>query len=748
MKIHVPSNAVPLNDSSRLAVVIVGCLSLAFSMSRATAADSTSPDKSSMPITFTDAARAHWAFHPVKRPAIPSVTQSTSCVVNPIDSFILAKLKEKGLTLSPPASKATLIRRLTFDLIGLPPTPAEIDAFERDASPDAYERLVDRLLASPHYGERWGRHWLDLARFAESDGYEYDAARPNAWRYRDYVIRSFNADKPYDRFVREQVAGDELWPDDPDARVATGFNLLGPDMVDSSDQVQRHHNTLNDMTDTTALTFLGLTMACARCHDHKFEPILQRDYYSLQAFFTPAAFAKDQPLLTREGRAEYDAAMKRFNELPAARELTVMEAPVREKLRERRLAKLSPEVRAAHNTPPEQRTQEQANLVLETEDAVHFSEKDIAGAMSEETRSRYNDLLQKIKKLPGRPTMPMATALSDAKAGAAHTFILHRGEYSQPREEVNPAFPIVLAAKVENATPAHRADLAAWLTSPQNPLTARVMVNRIWQHHFGHGLVETPSDFGVRGSRPTHPELLDWLASEIMSPSTPLTCSGQASSGEPWSIKRMHKLILLSATYRQSALVSAQDDRAMKIDPENHLYWRINRQRLEGEVLRDSLLAISGQLNDEMGGPGVFPPIPADVFKGSKGWETSKDRRQIGRRSIYIFARRNLRFPFLEVFDAPDSNLSCPLRDRSTTAPQSLMLLNSDDVVSAAKTTADRLKESASSEQEQIAMLYQLNLGRKPSASELTASREFLKRSPMSEFCRAMFNLNEFVYVE
>ncbi|HEY3788145.1 MAG TPA: DUF1553 domain-containing protein, partial [Urbifossiella sp.] len=510
--------------------------------------------------------------------------------------------------------------------------------------------------------------------------------------------------------------------------------------------------------------FLGSTLGCARCHDHKFDPFTQRDYYSLQAFFTPTAFVKDQPLLTPSARAEYDAAMKRFNELPAARELMELEAPVRKKLRERRLAKLSPEIRAAHNTPPEHRTPEQANLVLETEDTVHFSDKDVAGAMDEQARSRYNELVQKIKKLPGRPTMPMATALADGNIAAAHTFILHRGEYSQPREEVSPAFPVVLAADARTAQPAHRADLAEWLTSEQNPLTARVMVNRIWQHHFGRGLVETPSDFGVRGARPTHPELLDWLASEFVNPSDPPLATSPIQSrslpslekagGESakpratksgWTLKRMHKLILMSATYRQSAVGSDQKNEARKIDPDNHLYWRMNRQRLEGEVLRDSLLAISGQLNDEMGGPGFFPPLPSGGFKG---WEPSKDHRQFGRRSVYIFARRNLKFPILEVFDAPDSNLSCPLRDRSTTAPQALMLLNSDDVISAAKATAERLKEIAPSPEQQIATVYELTLGRKPTASELSASREFLRRSPMSEFCRALFNLNEFVYIE
>ena len=371
--------------------------------------------------------------------------------------------------------------------------------------------------------------------------------------------------------------------------------------------------------------------------------------------------------------------------------------------------------------------------MLETQDALVVSEKDIAGAMSEPQRSHYNQLLEAMKKLPGRPKMPTGMAIADGKGSPSPTFILHRGEYSQPREQVQPAFPEVLVKSQPAVAPSRRAELADWLVSPQNPLTARVMVNRIWQHHFGVGLVPTPSDFGTRGSPPTHPELLDWLASEFIA--------------RGWSIKQMHRLILTSATYRQSCF-SPRDDNAREIDPDNHLYWHMNRQHLEGEVLRDSLLAISGRLNDQMGGPGVYPPLPADVFKGSSGWKTPTDPRDAFRRSIYIFAKRNLRFPFLEVFDAPDSNLSCPVRERSVTAPQSLMLLNSDDVMIAAKAAAERVTTEAGSEKERIILAYRLTLGRSPTERELVECQEFLARSPMSELCRALFNLNEFVYVE
>ncbi|HEV7405245.1 MAG TPA: DUF1553 domain-containing protein [Chthoniobacteraceae bacterium] len=680
--------------------------------------------------TLTEDDRRHWAFQPLARPAPPAVRHE-SLVANPIDQFILFKLEARGLTLAPPASRETLIRRVTFDLLGLPPTPEEIDAFLADHSPAAYEHLLDRLLASPHYGERWGRHWLDLARFAETDGYEYDSVRPHAWRYRDYVVRAFNDDKPYDRFIREQLAGDELWPREPEALIATGFNLLGPDMVDSSDQIQRRHNTLNDMTDTAALTFLGLTIGCARCHDHKFDPLSQRDYYSLQACFVPAAIKRDQPIPKPAELAEHEAALAQFNEQPAVRALAEMEAPVREAIRRRRLAKLSPEARAAHETPAAERNAEQANLVLETEAMVAVADKDVATEFTGESAARRKELLAAVKSLPQPAPLPRAMVLAPGNR-AEQTFILHRGEYSQPGEAVAAAMPAVLRPPAETPpATAGRTLLADWIASPRNPLTARVMVNRLWQHHFGRGLVATPSDFGTRGQPPTHPELLDWLAGEFIA--------------RGWSVKQMHKLMLMSAAYRQS---SAAEESARATDPGNRLYSRMNRLRLEGEAVRDSLLAISGQLNPELGGPGVFPPIPRTVLEGAKGWTAGTNPHEYSRRSLYIFARRNLRFPFLEVFDAPDSNLSCPARERSTTAPQSLTLLNSDEVTTAATAMAARLTSEAATPEERIALAFRLTLGRAPRPAELTLAHDFLAHAPLSELCRALFNLNDFIYVE
>ena len=695
------------------------------------AAGGASPTRAAFALTEAD--RAHWAFQPVVRPKLPVVKQA-AWPKSPLDTFILAGLEAKGRGPAVPANREVLIRRVTLDLVGLPPTLAEIDAFVRDASPRAYETLVDRLLVSPHYGERWGRHWLDLARFAESDGFEHDAARPNAWRYRDYVVRAFNVDKPYDRFIREQLAGDELFPGDPDAQIATAFNLLGPDMVDSADQVQRRRNTLNDMTDTTALALLGLTVGCARCHDHKFEPIAQRDYYRLQAFFTAAKFRHDLPVPTAAESRAHEMAMAAYSEQTKAvqTQIFALEEPQRKTLFERKLAKLSPEAQAAHGVPKEQRTTEQENQVLETAHLVAVAAKEIGAAMKKPDRDRHAVLLAELKPFPKPRPLPATLALQNG--APAKTHVLHRGDYNQPGDEVRAGFPQVLSgvgAAASELAENVRAPLAHWVASEAHPLTARVMVNRIWQHHFGRGLVGTPSDFGTHGQKPTHPALLDWLAAEF--------------TGRGWSVKAMHRLMLLSATYQQASTVAAAE---VVRDPENRLYGRMNRLRIEGEVIRDSLLAISGELNLKVGGPGVFPPIPKELFEGAKGWIASTDPRDHTRRSLYIFARRNLRFPFLEVFDAPDNNLSCSARERSTTAPQSLTLLNAEEVLAAAARTAERLTEAAYSPEGRVTLAYRLIIGRPPTAVERRLSVEFLARSPLSELCRGLFNLNAFVYVD
>ncbi len=684
----------------------------------------------------------HWAWKAPVSPPFPGVCNE-AWVKNPIDRFVLAKLKAAGLQPAPSASREQLVRRATFDLIGLPPTPDEIDSFIHDASAEAWEKVIDRLLASPHYGERWGRHWLDLARFAESNGYEYDEARPNAWRYRDYVIEAFNSDKRYDQFIKEQVAGDELDRDNPQALIATGFNVLGPDMTDSSDKLQRRQNTLNDMTDTTGLVFLGLTLGCARCHDHKFEPIPQIDYYRLQAFFTPSVFLQNVPVPSKEDRPSIEAAVQAFDAQMKPLELSLreIEEPFRHKLLEARLARLPEDVQRAHRTPPDRRSAGEQELVDQTLRQINISPAAILNVMDETEKEHCRDLQAKIKILESkRPKLPIAIGIQDRPGPAARTFLLNRGELSNPGDPVQAGFPIVLAtnqkivpARIEArpSSTGRRTALAKWLANADNPLTARVMVNRLWQHHFGRGIVPTASDFGVHGEPPTHPELLDWLACQFVE--------------NGWQIKKMHKLMLLSATYQQTTMPPVE---SLKKDADNRLFSRMNRVRLEGEIVRDSMLAVSGTLNDKMGGPSVFPPLPAEAIKGATGWIVTTDKHEHHRRSVYIFARRNLRFPFLESFDLPDSNLSCPKRECSTTAPQALALLNAVDVIAASKALAEKVAGATKKNDDRITLLYRLTLGRSPSPTEAKLAREFLDRSPLEELCRALINVNEFIYLD
>jgi len=669
----------------------------------------------------------HWSFQPVVRPANR----------HSIDAFLPAS--------RPEASKTALIRRVTFDLTGLPPTPGEVDAFLKDDSPDAYGKLIDRLLASPRYGERWGRHWLDLARYADTNGYEFDEPRPDAWRYRDYVIKSFNDDKPFDRFIIEQLAGDEAFPGNRDALIATGFNLLGPDMTDSSDQLQRRHNTLNDMTDTAALAFLGLTIGCARCHDHKFEPIPQADYFRLQAFFQAATFRKDLPVSTPEEQAarkkvhaEYDEATKDI-----FLQIAVVEQPHRTKLYEAKLAKLSAEAQTAHRTAPDKRSGGQQELVRDTQRLVNVSDAEVAKLLTDDekamVRAMNNFITGFAFKKP--PLAPIAMGLTDS-AKPEKTFILERGELANRGAEVQPGFPRALFDGKAADVPGRRLALAKWIASKDNPLTARVIVNRLWQHHFGEGLVRTPSDFGLRGERPTQPQLLDWLAAELVHPSpqppprsgegepipSPPSLLGKGAGGlGSWSLKRLHKLIMMSATYKQS---------------------RTKPIRLEGEAVRDALLFVSGTLNPKAGGPGVVLPEASAPAGGSRAVPATTDKSEYTRRSVYLFSRRNLRLPFLEAFDLPDSNLSCPKREKSTTAPQALSLLNSPEVKAAATAMSDRLMKNAKTDAERIDLAYRIALGRPPTDTERDRAAKFLQDSPLSELCRGLFNLNEFVYVD
>lgn len=674
----------------------------------------------------------HWAWKSPVRPALPQLEQS-GWERTPVDRFILGKIAVAGLQPSAPALREQLLRRVTIDLIGLPPTPAEINAFVNDQSPTAWQHVVDRLLASPHYGERWGRHWLDLARYAESNGYEFDELRPNAWRYRDYVIRSWNQDKPYDRFVREQIAGDAKATDDIDARIATAFSLLGPDMTDAADQVQRRHNTLNDMTDAIGLVFLGMTIGCARCHDHKFEAIPQTDYYRLQAFFESAQLRKDAPVAGRSEQREHDLALASYETQarPLRDRIAELEAPTRQRLRQAKLRKISDEAQAAQRTPPAQRTAAQKDLVAATDRLIAVGQAEVDKALSTSDRQLQQSLLAKLKQLEVLKPAPLPSTLALEDGPPAKTYLLVRGDLSTRGEEVQPGYPVALTSVASKRSPTTRRELADWLTRPDHPLTARVLVNRLWQYHFGRGLVATPNDFGVRGQPPTHPELLDWLACELVA--------------HDWQIKPMHRLLLTSSVYQQGAIPSTQ---SRLQDPDNRLWTHMQRLRIEGEVVRDSMLAIAGQLDLRLEGPSVLPPVPTSVLQGSQGWKTSSDPRDQHRRSIYVLARRNLHYPFLEAFDAPDTNQSCPVRERSTTAPQALALLNADITSEAAQALAQRLSKTASEPAERVRLAYLLVLGRKPNEREIERASRFLQTSPEIELYRALFNLNEFLYRE
>jgi hypothetical protein len=698
------------------------------------------------PITTDE--RSHWAFLPPQRPAVPPV-RKRGWVRNPIDAFVLAALEESGLAPAPEADRPTLLRRLSFDLTGLPPTPAEQDAFLNDRLPCAYERAVERLLASPRYGERWAQHWLDLARYADSDGFEYDQARPDAWRFRDWVVAALNADVPYDRFLRLQLAGDEVAPDDPGALVATGFNRCYPDMVDLNDQGLRRQNALNDVTETTGLAFLGLTIGCARCHDHKFDPIRQADFYRLQAFFTPARFRDDLPIGTRAEREAFESARESWRAEVATVQAAVLkiEAPVRAALTPGPPRIVDDITAAAVAKPEAERSPQEVSLVYEAwQKSRKIAPRGWAFALDPTSYAWRAALLARLDRLQkAQPVLKLqARGVDEAGPVAPPTFLLVRGDYGSKGPRVEPAFPAVLRAEGPEAptiqplprSTGRRAALAGWLTRPDHPLTARVMVNRLWQHHFGRGIVATPSDFGTMGAEPTHPELLDWLATEFVA--------------RGWSLKAMHRLMVTGATYRQSSRASRK---ALAADPENDYLSRYRRTRLDGEAIRDALLAASGTLSPTVGGPPVFPELPAELTRLlTKGdvWPVSRTAEERSRRSLYVFIRRNLRYPFFEAFDRPDTNASCPRRSVTTIAPQALTLLNSRLAADAAEALSRRVeRESGPDSDARIRRAFRLTFARDPDPAELLDARAFLDRDPaLAHLCLALMNANEFVYID
>ena len=644
-----------------------------------------------------------WSFQKPTRPPVPDPNDD-GWMRNPIDAFVLAKLREHGLEPAAAADRTTLVRRAFFDLHGLPPSPDGVRRFVQDDSPDAYEKLIDRLLESERYGERWGRYWLDLVRYADTSGFETDHFYTTAWRYRDYVIESFNRDGPFTTFVREQIAADELWPTDIDLegaldtppekqenvnrRIGTSLFTLGAFPIEYTYYGDLYRAEWRaEAVDTVGAAFLGLTIECARCHDHKSDPISQRDYYRLSAFFAGSE-ERAVPLVSL---FDVQTSTRSFPLLEQARIL-------------KRMAKRS------------------------------------HGELDSKQR---RDLLARLGEAYLEAPEPYASANVLAHSDSVpHTYVLAHGDFRKQGELVKPGLPVALGPSPTihepegvRFVPRRRAALAQWLTAEEQPLLGRVMVNRIWQHHFGRGLVRTPNDFGSHGDLPTHPDLLDWLAVEF------------AERG--WSIKEMHRLIMLSNTYRASSVASQQ---GLAQDPDNRYLGRMSRRRLDAEAIRDSILAVSGALNLKMGGVGVIPPLTSEEILAARMphlWPANPDPAEHVRRSVYLQVKRSMAVPMLQVFDAPDTAMSCARRETSTVAPQALALMNSKFVLDQADLFADRLRDLA--EQPPGALVdagWKLALGRAPTADERLTALGFLARTSLPQLCLMLFNMNEFVYVD
>jgi hypothetical protein len=701
-----------------------------------------------------------WSFRKPRRPAEPDI-KNRDWVRNPIDAFILAKLEEKGLKPVEPASRQELVRRAYFDLHGLPPTPDEVATFVHDNSPDAWAKLVDRLLASPRYGERWGRLWLDVVRYADTGGFETDIYYPNAWRFRDYVIQSLNENKPYDRFVQEQIAGDELWPDNLElegsyyipkkklehleARIGTGLYTFGPVMHESGlDGEYLRSEWLADAVDVTGSAFLGLTIGCARCHDHKFDPITHRDYYSMQAVF---AGSEEKEIPTTHIMSVFDfrqAYPKQLavDDLKAA--VNRIAAAAKQRIVARIKAKFAPEAIAAYDVPEEKRTREQKELAIDLEAAVRgIGDKQLEREYSEEEKQERRRLIEKIGeaylKAPAR--YPTATVLGHSDI-VPEVHILERGDHKKKGEKVGPGFPAILAdgevikePAEDLFVPQRRKAFALWLTQPDHPLTARVMVNRLWQGHFVRGIVGTPNDFGRQGDAPTHPELLDWLAVEFVE--------------RGWSLKAMHRMMMLSNAYQMSSRFEPAN---AKIDGDNRYFWRMNRRRLEAEMLRDAVVSSAGTLNLKMGGRPVMPPLSDEEKAGLKDpsqWPVNSDPAEHTRRGVYIYVKRSFRMPMFEAFDMPDTSVSCERRNVTTVAPQALALLNNEFMNEQAEKFAERLKrEHGEDRAKWVEAAWRIGLGRTPQEQEKQQALEFLAAQPLNRLCLVLFNMNEFLYVD
>jgi hypothetical protein len=728
---------------------------------------------------FPPEARNYWAFRKPVRPVVPE-TSNERMNRNPVDAFLMKAMEAKGLKPAPQADPRTLVRRAYLDLTGLPPTPAEAAEFVNDKSPDAWEKLIDRLLASPHYGECWGRHWLDVARYADSNGFEHDFDRPNAWRYRDYVIRAFNSDKPYNLFLREQIAGDELDWVTKDSLIATGFlRSYAKVGFREKDNPEFRYEYLDDMIATLGRGVLGLTVQCARCHDHKFDPIRQTDYYKMQASLF-GYVETDFPLTSR---AEAEAYSRKMAEIDARvkdlkLQVKTLEKPYRDALLPEKYKKFPQNIQDAINTPEEKRTDGQKLLAGQVIRTVNVSSDEIDKLMKPAElaeKKRLNTEIEQAEKSRPKP-IPMAAGVTDGdyrftpdgpgdepapgkgvkreaiEGSYLHqgpgpyqvppSFLLIRGDVNSKGPRMQPGFvSIITAANTPTELPrrtgntsGRRLALAEWLISPDNPLTTRVIVNRIWHHHFGRGIVSTLDNFGKMGEMPTNPELLDWLALEFQE--------------RGWSIKEMHRLIMNSEAYKMSSQFADADDLAK--DPEDRYNWRFRIQRLDAEIVRDEILAVSGGINLDMGGPPVFPKVPAEILASMTNgiWKREDEGPATWRRSVYVYRKRGLPYPLFEVFDMPNQNISCGARNVSTVPTQALTLMNDDFVLRQAQLFANRVLEAAPTDhQQQVNLAYQLALSRPPDETEQKLALDFLERHQLVNLTHVLLNLNEFVYL-
>ena len=739
-----------------------------------------------------------WSFKKLQQPLIPRLKKEDQ-PFNPIDAFILEKLQDNRLEPAPQASKITLLRRVYFDLVGLPPTLEQANRFLQDSSPNAYEKLIEELLNSPRYGERWGRHWLDVVRYADSAGFEGDLFYPNAWRYRDYVVKSFNEDKPYDRFVQEQIAGDELFPNNMDlegfydlspeklehmeARVGTTLYTFGPEIGESHlDAELLRYERLTDAVNVTSAAFMGITLECSRCHNHKFDPFTQEDYFKLQAVFA-ASIPTTIPVETTINMGHRDESYHLIIALIEARNSYLrFEEQIKNRVIKTKKKDYAREVVTAYEIPMEERTAEELELAEPL--MKLYQEMKIEDFLKSEESEHHKKLIQKIAKavviipsqgpahavdFDGFFDVPSATVLEHVKPELIpETYLLNRGELTLKRRVVSPGLPrslmdgsIPMNLSMEVSGARYRKQLALWLTRPNHPLTARVMVNRIWQGHFGKGIVRTTNDFGSQGDPPSHPKLLDWLAAEFVN--------------RGWSIKSIHRLIMLSDAYQRDSRFTTMKHRQK--DSDNRYLWRMNRRRLEGETIWDSIHTVAGNLNLKMGGRAAIPPlseVEMSSLRHKPWWAVSEDPSAGRRRGIYILARRNFTFPMFDKFDVPNSSVSCSGREVTTVTPQVLWTLNNNISFDQAQVLANRLlKEAGQDEADQIELAWRLTLARKPSAREKQEALALLHRlalkeeqqldksvpqklpkpqikqlQGLSQFCLAMFNLSEFLYVD